>query len=131
MATPVVRFQIDIAGHPSVGPDGIALLEAIRDCGSLSRAARRRAISYRHAWMVVDALNNVFREPVTITVSGGRGGRGVHLTAFGAMLIRKYRELEQEIAILAVRRLDAIVPFVATPLPRRAAPSPALRAAVE
>jgi molybdate transport system regulatory protein len=113
MEAPVVRFQIDVTESAQIGPDKIALLEAIRGSGSLSQAARNLAISYRHAWMLVDELNRTFREPVTLTIPGGKGGRGVRVTAFGELLIRKYRELEQEIAALALRRLIAIVPFVA------------------
>jgi molybdate transport system regulatory protein len=95
-----------------VGPARIELLEAIRDAGSLSQAARNLVISYRHAWILVDDLNSAFCEPVTETITGGKGGRSVLVTAFGEMLIRNYRELEQEIAAVAHHRLDAMVPFV-------------------
>jgi molybdate transport system regulatory protein len=121
MMAPTVRFQIDVTESSHLGPDRIALLEAIRDSGSLSQAARNRAISYRHAWMLIDALNRAFREPVTVTITGGKGGRSVFVTAFGEMLIRNYRELEQEIDALAHHRLDAILPFVV----RHAAPEAA------
>jgi hypothetical protein len=54
MASPVVRFRIDFAEHSSVGPGKICLLEAIRDAGSLSQAARNIGMSYRRAWLFRD-----------------------------------------------------------------------------
>jgi hypothetical protein len=42
MSTPTVRFRIDFSDGVYVGPGKIDLLIAIRDSGSLSRAAKRR-----------------------------------------------------------------------------------------
>jgi molybdate transport system regulatory protein len=112
MAGPVVRFRIDFAERSSVGPAKIALLKAIRVSGSLSQAARNLDMSYRHAWLLVDDLNSSFREPVTVTITGGKGGRSVRVTEFGEMLIENYCKLEQDIAALALRRLYAIMPIV-------------------
>jgi len=113
MAALVVRFQISFAKGAHIRPGQIALLEAIRDSGSLSQAARNLTMSYRHAWLLVDDLNSSFREPATVTITGGKGGRSLFVTAFGEILIRNYRELEEEIAALALRRLQAMVPIVA------------------
>jgi molybdate transport system regulatory protein len=41
----------------AIGPGKIALLEAIRDTGSISAAARKLRMSYRRAWVLVDDLN--------------------------------------------------------------------------
>jgi len=112
LAGPVVRFRIDFAEHSSVGPGKIALLKAIQVSGSLSQAARNLDISYRHAWLLINDLNSSFREPATVTITGGKGGRSVRVTAFGEILIKNYGELEQDIAALALRRLHAIMPIV-------------------
>jgi molybdate transport system regulatory protein len=117
MAAPVVRFRIDFAHGAYVGPGKIALLEAIRASGSLSQAARDLGMSYRRAWQLVDSLKEAFREPVTTASTGGKGGGGVSLTAFGASLIMSYRELDQDIAALAAKRLRRIVPVVSQPAP--------------
>lgn len=113
MAAPIVRFRIDFTQSVSIGPGKIALLEAIRDCGSLSQAARNLRMSYRRAWLLVDGIRQSFREPVTVASTGGKGGGGVSLTEFGEVLIGNYRQLEREIATLAERRMHAVIPAVA------------------
>jgi molybdate transport system regulatory protein len=108
MAGPVVRFRIDFARHSSVGPGKISLLEAIRDCGSLSQGARNLGMSYRRAWLLVESLKQSFREPVTVASKGGKDGGGMLVTEFGDALIRNYRELEKDFATLAQQRLHPI-----------------------
>jgi len=112
MAAPIVRFRIDFTQSVSIGPGKIALLEAIRESGSLSQAARSLGMSYRRAWLLVDSLKQSFREPVTVASTGGKGGGGVLVTEFGQILINRYRELEREIAATAIRRLHAVIPAV-------------------
>ncbi len=111
MSGPVVRFRIDFAEHSSVGPGKISLLEAIRASGSLSQGARNVGMSYRRAWLLIESLRQTFREPVTLSSTGGRDGGGMLVTEFGEALIRNYRELERDFASLAKRRLD---PMLAT-----------------
>lgn len=108
MAHPVVRFRIDFAEHNSVGPGKISLLEAIRDAGSLSGAARKVGMSYRRAWLLVESLKQSFRDPVTMASTGGKDGGGMLVTEFGDALIKNYRELERDFATLAERRLHPI-----------------------
>jgi molybdate transport system regulatory protein len=109
MAGLVVRFRIDLGEHSSVGPGKIRLLEAIRDAGSLSKGARNIGMSYRRAWLLVESLKQSFREPLTVASTGGRGGGGVLVTEFGEALIKSYRELEQDFATLAERRLRRVI----------------------
>ncbi len=112
MVTPVIRFRIDFAANAWVGPGKIELLEAIRRHGSLSQGARSLKMSYRRAWLLVDSLNSSFREPVTRATVGGKGGGGVEITAFGESLINSYRELSDDIAMAAARRLPSIARLV-------------------
>jgi len=108
MLNPVIRFRIDFAENSYVGPGKIDLLEAIRDCGSLSQAARDMGMSYRRAWLLIDSFKAAFREPVTLATTGGKGGGGVALTKFGEELVERYRALELEFGLLATRRLRSI-----------------------
>jgi len=112
MAAPRVRFRIDFAEHSSLGPGKIRLLEAIRDSGSLSQAARNIGMSYRRAWLLVESLKQSFRQPVTVASAGGKDGGGMLVTAFGDALIQSYRDLERDFVSLASRRLEFIVPNV-------------------
>jgi molybdate transport system regulatory protein len=108
MGTPVIRFRIDFAEHSSLGPGKIRLLEAIRESGSLSKAARELGMSYRRAWLLVESLKQSFREPVTVASTGGKHGGGMLITEFGAALVKSYRQLEHDFETLAARRFTAI-----------------------
>jgi molybdate transport system regulatory protein len=133
MASPVVRFRIDFAEHAEVGPGKIKLLEAIRQSGSLSQAARDLGMSYRRAWMLIASLNASFKKPVTRATAGGRGGGGAALTLFGEQLIESYRLLDKDISALAARRLEALLPSVAQrsrPRAKSTLPRRSLRAAL-
>lgn len=112
MAEPVVRFRIDFAEHSSIGPGKIRLLEAIRDCGSLSQAARDLGMSYRRAWLLVESLRESFREPVTVASTGGKDGGGMLVTEFADALIKSYRQFERDLATLTARNFQAILPMV-------------------
>ncbi len=114
MPAPIIRFRIDFASNCNVGPGKVELLEAIHRTGSLSQAARDLHMSYRRAWLLVDSLKSSFREAVTVAATGGKGGGGVTLTAFGKRLIGSYRALERDIALIAARRLREVAPKVRT-----------------
>ncbi|WP_425485320.1 winged helix-turn-helix domain-containing protein [Azospirillum oleiclasticum] len=91
-----LRLRIDFSPSGSVGPGKIRLLELIGDTGSISAAARALEMSYRRAWLLIDDLNQLFREPVVSASAGGRKGGGAELTAFGRTLIDEYRAIEAE-----------------------------------
>ena len=57
-ARPTARFRLRVtAGETlAVGPGKIALLEAIREMRSLTAAAKSIGMSYRRAWILIDAL---------------------------------------------------------------------------
>jgi len=61
-------------------------------------------MSYRRAWLLLADLNVSFEQPVALTSTGGRGGGGVILTAFGKRLVAEYRKMEAELQPLAEAR---------------------------
>ena len=89
-----ISLRIDFEGADSVGPGKIRLLELLRETGSIAAAGRAMDMSYRRAWLLIDALNRSFREPVVATKLGGNGGGGAQLTRFGEELITHYRDME-------------------------------------
>ena len=89
-----LTLRIDFDPARSVGPGKIRLLELIRETGSISAAGRAMDMSYRRAWLLVDALNKSFRDPVVTTKLGGKAGGGAALTQFGEELIGHYRDME-------------------------------------
>jgi molybdate transport system regulatory protein len=93
---PLIRFRIDFSDEANIGPGKIALLESIKAHGSVSAAGRALGLSYRRAWLLLDSLNKSFDLPVSVNSVGGRGGGGVEVTAFGDLLIERYRTVERE-----------------------------------
>jgi molybdate transport system regulatory protein len=80
----------------AIGPGKIALLEAIRDTGSISAAARKLRMSYRRAWMLVDDLNRRLSKAVVETTPGGKSGGGTTLSPAGHKLVDLYRGIERK-----------------------------------
>jgi molybdate transport system regulatory protein len=78
-----------------IGPGKIALLERVRDEGSISAAARAMGMSYKRAWELVDEMNSTFVKPPVVTSKGGKTGGGALLSDLGIELIRAYRTLEE------------------------------------
>jgi molybdate transport system regulatory protein len=100
-----LTLRIDLGGDQAIGPGKIRLLEAIRDTGSITKAGIALGMSYRRAWLLVDDMNNCFREPVVAAQAGGTRGGGTALTPFGARLIDQYRAIEAEAHSAASSRL--------------------------
>jgi len=80
----------------AIGPGKIALLEAIRDTGSISAAARKLRMSYRRAWVLVDDLNRRLSKAVVAAAPGGKSGGGATLSPTGHKLVALYREIERK-----------------------------------
>jgi molybdate transport system regulatory protein len=97
-----LTVRVDFGSERALGPGKIRLLEAVGRTGSISQAGRLLDMSYRRAWLLIDDLNQCFREPVVTTQSGGAQGGGAALTPFGQELIETYRVIEAR-AVAAVR----------------------------
>jgi molybdate transport system regulatory protein len=102
-----------------VGPGKIQLLEAIRDQGSISAAARSMGMAYRHAWELVDDLNQCFQSPVVAASTGGRSGGGAEITPLGEELIRRFHAMEKATRRAIGRELAALDAKVAARAPDR------------
>jgi len=77
------------------------LLCAIEDTGSISAAARKMGMSYRHAWAMLKASEERLGMPLLRRSRGGAGGGGTRLTRHGRALLEKFRSLEVEFLELA------------------------------
>jgi molybdate transport system regulatory protein len=107
-SSPLIRFRIDFGEHSNIGPGKVALLEGIKDRGSVSEAARSMGMSYRRAWLLLNSVNQSFNLPATINSVGGRGGGGAEITPFGSLLIERYREVERKLNAVAEEYLGEI-----------------------
>lgn len=97
-AKAALHVRLDFGGMRSIGPGKVRLLELIDETGSISAAGRALKMSYRQAWLLVDELNAMFREPVVEAQTGGGGGGGTALTRTGSGLVRAYRNIEKRAA---------------------------------
>ncbi|WP_335622181.1 winged helix-turn-helix domain-containing protein [Acidihalobacter ferrooxydans] len=88
------RIRILLGSIIAMGPGKADLLDAIQQTGSISAAARRMNMSYRRAWLLVDTMNQSFREPLVTTAAGGKGGGGANVTEFGRDMLARYRKME-------------------------------------
>jgi molybdate transport system regulatory protein len=100
-----LTLRVDLDADRAIGPGKIRLLEAIRDTGSITQAGVSLGMSYRRAWLLVDDMNNCFREPVVNAQAGGSHGGGAALTGFGRRLIDQYRAIEAEAYAATTPRL--------------------------
>lgn len=91
-----------------LGPGKIDLLEQVGRTGSISAAGRAMGMSYRRAWLLVEAVNGMFDRPVVTTQLGGRGGGAAVLTPFGREVIERYRRLERAAARAGGREIAAL-----------------------
>jgi molybdate transport system regulatory protein len=103
-----LSIRLDLADGSRIGPGKIAMLEAIRDKGSISEAARRLGMSYRRAWMLVDQINGILHESGVSTAQGGHHGGGTTLTSTGKRIIELYHAIEEQTRASARQEFRAI-----------------------
>jgi molybdate transport system regulatory protein len=111
---PVVRFRMRVIQDDTValGPGKVSLLEAVRDHGSISAAARSIGMSYRRAWLLMDELNRALESPATVSEHGGQSGGGSTLTPVGEEIIRLYRGIEARAAAACAPEIAALTKLV-------------------
>jgi len=95
---PPPRLRVLLGEATAMGPGKAALLEAIAESGSISRAAKAMGMSYRRAWLLVETMNACFREPLVEAARGGSGGGGARVTPLGREVLLRYREMEEHAA---------------------------------
>lgn len=81
-----------------IGQDRIRLLEAVAREGSITAGAKAAGLSYKAAWDALDAMANVFGQPLLETRAGGRAGGGAKLTPTGIKVIQAFHRMEAEMA---------------------------------
>ncbi len=103
-----LRIRIEFEGRHTLGPGKVQLLEAVGEHGSITAAARSMGMGYRHAWEMLDDINQCFRDPVIETETGGRAGGGARLTEFGRELIARYRAMQARAEAALAPDLEAL-----------------------
>jgi molybdate transport system regulatory protein len=103
-----LTIRIDFGAFGYLGPGKVALMELISRHGSISAAGKEMGMSYRRAWLLVDEINHIFREPLVETQMGGSGGGGARLTRLGRDVVGRYRAIEGAAATASTADMRAL-----------------------
>lgn len=79
-----------------LGYGRVALLERIREYGSITKAAKSLEMSYRRAWMLIDSMNRQTPEPFVVTSAGGKRGGGTRVTEAGERAIDLFWKIHED-----------------------------------
>jgi molybdate transport system regulatory protein len=111
---PEVHFRMRIRKGDTIvlGPGKVELLEAVRQHGSISAAARSLDMSYRRAWLLIDELNRSLTSPATVSEQGGHSGGGCTLTPVGENIIRLYRNVETHAHQACAKQISELTKLV-------------------
>ena len=124
MATPEasplkLKLQVMCGDEIAMGPGKADLLDAIGAQGSISAAAKAMGMSYRRAWLLVDAMNRCWTGALVETVAGGSAERGARVTDLGGEVLRQYRLMQADVESRAERDfgqgLSALIAASPTP----------------
>jgi hypothetical protein len=116
MAT--IRLSIVFDSGARVGPGKAALLESIRDTGSISAAARGMGMSYKRAWLLLDSMNQAFEAALKCRYLRARHDetaaesprRPVSWPESHLGIIRLFFELRQPLELVERARQAALFP---------------------
>lgn len=100
-----LKLTIVLDSGARIGPGKVALLESVRETGSIAAAGRAMGMDYKRAWLLIDSLNRAFSRPAVERITGGKGGGSATLTAFGEELLARYARLRGAAAELALTDL--------------------------
>jgi molybdate transport system regulatory protein len=87
------KVWVEKDGEAYVGWGRVVLLERIGRVGSIAAAARSMRMSYRNAWLEVEAMNRLAPFPLVERTTGGVGGGNTRLTEEGRKAVSEYKEL--------------------------------------
>jgi molybdate transport system substrate-binding protein len=104
-----VRVWVERAGQAVLGKGRLELLEGIDRWHSISEAARQLRMSYRHAWLLVQSINEAAGEPLVAAATGGSHGGGARLTPLGRRAVAVFRELQEQLHQTAAALLPRLV----------------------
>jgi molybdate transport system regulatory protein len=91
---------------PKVSLERVALIEAVDELGSITAAARRLGLSYKGAWDIVQALNNLFDAPLIEAAPGGKAGGAAQVTQRGREVVSAFHRVQGQVDA-ALAKLEA------------------------
>ncbi len=91
------KVWLEKEGELVFGTGKSLILKAIKETGSISKAAKKINMSYRHAWSYVRSAEKRLGVPLLVKVKGGKSGGGAILTDYAKDLLEKFNKLEYEV----------------------------------
>lgn len=79
-----------------LGYGRIALLEKIKQHGSISKAAKALNMSYRQAWRLINSMNRQAGKPFVETQVGGKSGGGTKITETAEKAIEQFWRIHED-----------------------------------
>jgi molybdate transport system regulatory protein len=111
------KLRVVVAPGVGIGPGKAALLQGIKETGSIAAAGRSIAMSYKRAWYLVEAMNGHFSRPLVEASKGGRAGGGAKLTPLGEDVLAAFREMEAATEAAIAPTLQRLRHRIATDIP--------------
>jgi molybdate transport system regulatory protein len=102
------RLRIVLGPEVAIGPGKADLLDGIRETGSIAASGRRMNMSYKRAWLLVEAMNEQFRSPLVVKEKGGVPVGGAKLTDLGERVLRLYRRMQRRAEASIGSQLDEL-----------------------
>jgi molybdate transport system regulatory protein len=103
-----LSIKVDFGNGQKLGTGKVALLKHISTTGSISGAGRAMDMSYRRAWLLVEEMNAMFRNPLVVSQSGGKQGGGATVTEQGKSVISIYDTILNHAAKSAAGQLKRL-----------------------
>ena len=101
MYTPAVKLRLERNGRFVLSEGRARLLTLVEETGSISAAARKMGMSYRHAWGVVKGIGESIGAEAVASKRGGSSGGRTLLTAEGKAALAEYSRWQTELSRLA------------------------------
>lgn len=86
------KVWLEKDGKLFMGWGRATLLERIDQLGSISAAAKSMHLTYRNAWLWVEAMNRLASVPLVEKSAGGDQGGYARLTGEGRRIVTEYKE---------------------------------------
>ena len=96
-----LSIRIEFGDAEAFGPGKARLLELVDELGSIRAAAAAMNMSYRQAWLLLQAIEESFGAPAIATATGGKKGGGAALTDSGREILRRYRAIQERASAAA------------------------------
>jgi molybdate transport system regulatory protein len=113
------HLRIVLGPEVAIGPGKADLLQGISETGSIAAAGRRMSMSYKRAWLLVEAMNDHFKSPLVVKEKGGVPVGGAKLTDLGESVLEIYRRMQAQTGAAITADLNSLQDLMAAPRTRR------------